>query len=109
MADFGYYPASHPLSSAIVHVLQSTKSHTKNPIAFCGTVALCVSLILLLLTIIVVPLCFKFCLHPSYAILCLMLVKKIRKKVCERNNKKERNKKEKKLKGVVLRIVLPKV
>jgi hypothetical protein len=38
-----------------------------------------------------------------------MLVKKIRKKVCERNNKKERNKKEKKLKGVVLRIVLPKV
>jgi hypothetical protein len=35
--------------------------------------------------------------------------KKIRKKVCERNNKKERNKKEKKLKGVVLRIVLPKV
>jgi hypothetical protein len=35
--------------------------------------------------------------------------KKIRKKVCERNSKKERNKKEKKLKGVVLRIVLPKV
>jgi hypothetical protein len=88
MADFGYYPASHPLSSAIVHVLQSTKSHTKNPIAFCGTVALCVSLILLLLTIIVVPLCFKFCLHPSYAILCLMLVKKSEKKCVKETAKK---------------------